>query len=79
MSKVMDIGAWAKETGADRRKRRCQVCTLPPEILEEITRGWRELGYRAKVVSAYLDAAGHPVSRPMLVYHFGESGHGGAK
>lgn len=79
MTKVVAIDAWAQETGANTRARRCAVCALPPEVLAEITRGWMELGYRAKVVVRYLEAAGYNVSQPMLAYHFTQGRHGEAQ
>lgn len=77
--KVVAIDAWAVETGAANRQRRCAVCVLPPDVLAEITRGWNELGYRAKVVLAYLEAAGYRISQPMLAYHFTQGKHGEAR
>lgn len=71
MSGIVSIDAWAEESGAGRRPRRCAVCVLPPNVLTEITRGWTELGYRSTLIAAYLEAAGHPISKPKLVYHFG--------
>ena len=54
----------------------CSIKTkLPPEVLEELERGWKEDGIRATVIMRWLESEGYNVSSGSLQNHFNRGHH----
>ena len=58
-----------EEFAKNKRRDRCDVCSLPDELKKEVTNGWDE-GIRGHLITQYLNSIGHSIRLGSVRNHF---------